>query len=50
MEAVLDRDKEGKLIRKAGIMGIVVQGGLIKPGDSIKIEQAPGVHIPLDRV
>jgi MOSC domain-containing protein YiiM len=32
---VLDRDEEGNLIRKAGIMTIVLQGGEVKPGDDI---------------
>lgn len=38
MKAVLDQDKAGNLIRKAGVMGIVVAGGVIKMGDEIKIE------------
>lgn len=38
LKAVLDFDQEGKLIRKAGIMGIVKQGGTLKPGDVIRVE------------
>lgn len=38
MAAVLDHDEEGNLIRKAGIMTIVLQGGEVKPGDSIHVE------------
>ena len=37
MKAVLDKDKNGNLIRKAGIMGIVIEGGEVKAGDDIKI-------------
>lgn len=38
MMAVLGRDEHGKLIRKAGVMGIVVSGGEVRPGDLIRIE------------
>ena len=50
MAAVLGRDKQGKLIRKAGVMGIVIVGGKVKFGDSICIELPPQPHQPLDRV
>jgi MOSC domain-containing protein YiiM len=50
LTAVLDRDEHGRLIRKAGIMGIVVTGGEIRPGDSIRIELPPQPHQALDRV
>src|SRR5438270_9990354 len=33
MAAVLDHDAQGRLIRKAGVMGIVVTSGEIRPGD-----------------
>lgn len=38
MAAVLDRDERGQLIRKAGVMAIVLQGGEVKPGDPIRVE------------
>src|SRR5580700_11777195 len=38
MAATLDRDADGNLIRKAGIMGIVLAPGEVKPGDPIAIE------------
>lgn len=38
MKAVLDRDSDGNLIRKAGIMGIVLESGMIRVGDTIEIE------------
>ncbi len=50
MAAVLDRDEQGKLIRKAGVMGIVAVGGKVRPGDFIQIELPPEPHQPLDRV
>ncbi|NJM88153.1 MAG: MOSC domain-containing protein [Hydrococcus sp. RU_2_2] len=50
MAAVLGRDEQGKLIRKAGVMGIVAVGGEVRPGDPIQIELPPEPHQPLDRV
>lgn len=50
MAAVLDRDEHGKLIRKAGVMGIVAVGGEVRPGDRIQIELPPGLYQPLKRV
>jgi MOSC domain-containing protein YiiM len=38
MQAVLDRDAEGRLIRKAGVMGVILRGGDIRPGDPIRTE------------
>lgn len=50
MAAVLDRDEHGKLIRKAGVMGIVAIGGEVRPGDQIQIELPPEPYQSLDRV
>ncbi len=50
MAAVLGRDESGKLIRKAGIMGVVQLGGEVRPGDRIAVELPPTPHWPLDRV
>ncbi|KAB2959129.1 MAG: MOSC domain-containing protein [Candidatus Methylomirabilis oxygeniifera] len=50
MAAVLGRDESGRLIRKAGIMGIVRTGGVVRPGDVVKVELPPPPHCPLDRV
>ncbi|MBL7818626.1 MAG: MOSC domain-containing protein [Saprospiraceae bacterium] len=50
LKAVLDRDAEGNLIRKAGIMGIVLQGGVINTGDSIIIKLPVQPHLPLEKV
>ena len=41
MAAVLDRDPFGSLIRKAGVMGVVVLGGEVRPGDAVEIELPP---------
>jgi MOSC domain-containing protein YiiM len=50
MQAVLDRDTEGNLIRKAGIMGVVLAGGDIRAGDTIRVELPPEPHRRLERV
>ena len=50
MDAVLDYDEEGNLIRKAGIMSIVTISGEVKPGDTISIELPPKPYRSLDRV
>ena len=47
MAATLDRDGDGNLIRKAGIMAIVVSGGVVRQGDPIRIELPPLPHHPL---
>ena len=44
MAATLDKDAGGNLIRKAGIMGVVIAGGEIKPGDAIRVELPKGAH------
>jgi len=48
--ATLDRDADGNLIRKAGIMGIVLTGGDIRPGDPIRVTFPPEPHRRLERV
>jgi MOSC domain-containing protein YiiM len=50
MQAVLDRDENGNLVRKAGVMGVVVSGGEVRPGDGVRVELPPGPHRPLERV
>ncbi|WP_293215176.1 MOSC domain-containing protein [Parvibaculum sp.] len=50
MNAVLDRDAEGNLVRKAGVMGVVIAGGEVTPGDRIHVELPAGSHSPLQPV
>ena len=50
MEAVLERDPARGLIRKAGVMGIVVAGGEVAAGDAIAVEPREGAHEPLKPV
>jgi MOSC domain-containing protein YiiM len=50
MAATLDKDGDGNLIRKAGVMGIVIAGGEVRPGDAIRIALPPAPHRPLPTV
>ena len=49
MAATLSKDEAGNLIRKAGVMGIVITSGEVFPGDLIQIKKPPEPHSPLDR-
>ena len=50
MAACLDRDPDGKLVRKAGVMGIVVAGGVVAPGAVIRVVLPPEPHRRLEPV
>jgi len=47
---VLDRSPDGRLIRKAGVMGVVVAGGLVRTGNEIAVALPPEPHRPLNWV
>jgi len=47
MSALLGRDAEGRLIRKAGVMSVVITGGEVRPGDPIRVELPAEPHQPL---
>lgn len=44
MQAVLDRDEHGNLVRKAGVMGVVLAAGQVRPGDAVRVELPPAPH------
>jgi MOSC domain-containing protein YiiM len=48
--AVLGRTPEGKLVRKAGVMGVVIAGGVMQPGSSITVRLPVEPHRLLERV
>lgn len=50
LAAVLPRDATGQLQRRAGVMGVVLQGGAVAPGDALRIEPPLPPHRPLERV
>jgi MOSC domain-containing protein YiiM len=47
MKACITRDGTGKVIRKAGIMGVVVAGGELTAGDDLRVELPGQPHRPL---
>jgi MOSC domain-containing protein YiiM len=50
MAATLDRDAEGNLVRKAGIMAVVIIGGEVRPGDAIAADLPAPPHRKLEAV
>ena len=49
LAAVVGRDASGHLIRKTGVMGIVMESGDVQVGDAIAVE-IPEPRVPLDVV
>ncbi|MEZ4502504.1 MAG: MOSC domain-containing protein [Dehalococcoidia bacterium] len=50
MAASLERDADGELVRKAGVMGIVLAGGEVRMGDAIRVELPAEPHERLEPV
>ena len=50
LKAVLLRQPQGELIRKSGIMTIVIKGGMVRAGDPIRIQLPEPPYLPLERV
>ena len=50
MDATLERDADDNLVRKAGVMAIVINGGVVRPGDSVRVELPAEPHEPLQPV
>jgi MOSC domain-containing protein YiiM len=50
LDEVLMRDASGQIIRRAGVMGVVVRSGEVAPDDAIRVSLPPEPHHPLDRV
>lgn len=49
-QAFLGKSADGTLIRKAGVMAIVLEGGEIFQGDEIRVEMPAQPHLVLERV
>jgi MOSC domain-containing protein YiiM len=47
MRAVLGRDANGGIVRKAGVMAVVLTSGNLRPGDPIEMMLPPEPHMPL---
>lgn len=50
MKALLGKNDDGSLVRKSGVMGIVIEGGEVKPGNAITTQLPPEPHRKMDRV
>jgi MOSC domain-containing protein YiiM len=50
LAAVLEREPDGSLARKAGVMAVVVAGGELRAGDTVTVELPSGPHRPLEPV
>ncbi len=50
LKEVVGRDESGELIRRAGIMSVVLTGGVVRPGDPITVEIPALPHRPLQPV
>jgi MOSC domain-containing protein YiiM len=49
LKEVVQRDENGDIVRRVGVMSIVIRSGTVRAGDGIRVE-APTVHIPLGPV
>ena len=47
MAATLDKNADGNLVRKPGIMSIVIAEGDVQPGDAVRVELPAMPHRPL---
>ncbi len=50
LAAVLDRAADGALVRRAGVMAVVIAGGEVAPGDAITMTLPPEPWAKLERV
>jgi MOSC domain-containing protein YiiM len=50
LKEVVGRDEAGEIVRKGGIMGVVLEGGDIRPGDPVEISLPAAPHRPLQAV
>lgn len=47
---VVGRDEQGEIVRRAGIMSVVLTGGVVRPGDPIAVELPAEPHRRLQPV
>ncbi|MCZ4516182.1 MOSC domain-containing protein [Streptomyces sp. ActVer] len=50
MKQVVGRGEDGSVRFRAGIMSVVVTGGVVRPGDPVEVELPDGPHLPLEIV
>ena len=49
-KAMIEKRLSGEIMRKSGVMAIVIAGGLVMPGDGIAVTLPPLPHRPMERV
>jgi hypothetical protein len=49
LQQVVSSSTDGTVVRRAGVMAIVLTGGRVAPGDPVRVTP-PAVHVPLERV
>jgi len=47
---MLGRDDEGKLVRKTGVMAVVIRGGEVSAGDDILLAAPAGDPMPMEKI
>ena len=50
MKELVHVDDAGETVRLAGVMSIVLRGGVVRPGDGIRVIRPSGPHEPLQAV
>jgi MOSC domain-containing protein YiiM len=50
MRQLVTRDDDGQVVRKAGVMAVVLAGGRVAPDDEVVVEMPQGVHEALQPV
>ncbi|MFI6373545.1 MOSC domain-containing protein [Streptomyces sp. NPDC050546] len=50
LKQVVGRDEAGRIVHKAGIMSVVREGGVVRPGDAVEVRLPAEPHRPLERV
>ncbi|GAA0548611.1 hypothetical protein GCM10010172_33090 [Paractinoplanes ferrugineus] len=50
LKEVLGKDERGGVVRKAGVMGVVLRSGVVRPGDVVTVELPPLPHAPLEAI
>ncbi|WP_017580339.1 MOSC domain-containing protein [Nocardiopsis valliformis] len=50
LKQMVYRDEQGELVRRAGVMGVVLAGGVVEPGMAVTVAEPTGAHVSLERV
>ncbi|MFF5085232.1 MOSC domain-containing protein [Actinoplanes sp. NPDC000266] len=50
LKEVVGQDGDGNVVRKGGVMGVVLRGGVVRAGDQISVELPPSPFVPLAKI